>query len=104
NPTQPSEVTTGFQHSVELGLYYLKENRLDEADQLFLELAKPERKVVPYRYLGRMGHAIVLAYKDDAAGSNQEFLAIFADIERIESRVFPKLDRPFKKDFVALKD
>ena len=108
NPTSHSEMVTGLQHSVELGLYYLKQKRLDDADQLFLDLRKPDRKIPAYRLLGRIGHATVLAFKDEPAKSNQEFLAIFADIEKIEARLgvgpIPKIDRPTKKELMGLKD
>jgi serine/threonine-protein kinase len=108
NPTSHSEMVTGLQHSVELGLYYLKQKRLDDADLLFLDLRKPERKIPAYRFLGRMGHATVLAFKDEPAASNQEFLALFADIEKIEARFgggpIPKIDRPTKKEMLGLRD
>jgi hypothetical protein len=98
NPSSHSEAITGFTHANELGLFYLKEKRLDEADRLFIDLAKKDR-VVPYRWLGRLGHAIALAFKDEPAASNQDFLAVIADVERIESRTIPK-----KKEWSALKD
>jgi eukaryotic-like serine/threonine-protein kinase len=85
NPTNSTEVVTGLQHSVELSLYYLNEKRLDDADQLFMDLRKPERNPA-YRFLGRLGHAMTLAFKDEPAASNQEFLVFFGKIERIEAR------------------
>ena len=45
NPTNHNEAITGFTHANELGLHYLKEHRWGDADQLFVDLAKPERKV-----------------------------------------------------------
>src|SRR5207302_8943163 len=53
----------GVRHNLELGLFYLKENRLDEADEFFVKLTSAG-SVVPYRTLGRLGHAIVLARQD----------------------------------------
>jgi eukaryotic-like serine/threonine-protein kinase len=104
NPTGPGEVVTGFTLARDLGLYFLKEKRLEEADQLFLDLGKPERKVVMYRWLGRLGHATVLAFKDEAAASNQEFLAVIDDIERTEARPLAKGKRDFWRENGALRE
>ena len=106
NSTNQWEVANGFTNAVELGLYYLKEKRLDDADKLFLDLSKPDRKAA-FRQLGRAGHAAVLAFKDESAASNQEFLGVIADIERVEAKFtgpVPKFDRPTKKDAIGMKD
>jgi hypothetical protein len=70
-------------HARELGRFYLKEGRPDDALKSFAELMKPEQKLPAYRFLGKLGHAVALAYKDDARASNNEFLAVAADIERM---------------------
>src|SRR5262249_40127668 len=62
----------GLRHSLELGVLYLKEDRLEEADQFFAGLIK----VPVYRILGRLGHAIVLARQDHAIESNKLFLEL----------------------------
>jgi tRNA A-37 threonylcarbamoyl transferase component Bud32 len=96
----PGQVTTGLQHSMELAALYLHERRYDDADALFADLRKPERRY-PYRYLARMGHAIVLAYKDEPAESNKLFLDIAQQIERNEKMLSGKLS---KKDDLKYKE
>lgn len=66
----------GLRHSLELGLFYLKDNRLEEADQFFNTLIHNPGKVVSYQTLGRLGRAIVLARQDHAAESNRLFLEL----------------------------
>jgi serine/threonine-protein kinase len=58
-----------LRHSLELGLFYLKGNRLEEADHCFAGLIK----LPAYRILGQFGHAIVLARQDHAVESNKLF-------------------------------
>ena len=102
-PTTHSQMVTGLQHSSELGLYYLEERRLDDADQLFLELRKQDRKAVPaYHFFGRLGHAAVLAFKDDYKASNAEFVKVLGEFEKIEAR-FGSGPLPKKKELI-LKD
>jgi serine/threonine-protein kinase len=72
----------GIHHSLELALLYLKEDRLEEADQFFSSLIKNPAKVPAYRNLGRMGHAIVLARQDHAAESNRLLLELLGDKPR----------------------
>jgi serine/threonine-protein kinase len=63
-------------HNLELGLYYLKEDRFEEADQFFNGLINSPVRIPAYRTLGRLGHAIVLARQNHAAESNQLFLEL----------------------------
>ncbi len=107
DPKSRIEMEAGLLHAVELGLFYLTERRLDEADKLFLDLRNNEPKVPAYRYLGKFGHASVLAFKDDSVASNKEFEKTFESFEKIEARIgpgpFPKIDRP-KKDVLPKDD
>jgi serine/threonine-protein kinase len=107
-PENRLDVNAGLKACVDLGLFYLKLRRLDDAEEHFRDISKPERNVHAYRFLGRLGHAMVLAFKDESAASNAEFLAIFGDIERVESRLsagfVPKLKVPPKKATVPPKD
>jgi serine/threonine protein kinase len=107
-PESQLDVNSGLKACADLGLFYLKQRRLKEADDLFQDIRTPDRKVPAYRFLGRLGHAMVLAFKDESAASNKEFLEFFADIERFEARVgpgpLPKLDRPGKEKLIALRD
>jgi eukaryotic-like serine/threonine-protein kinase len=82
-PTTLPELTTGMVHARELGEFYIKERRPDDAAEFFAGLTKADQKVPAYRMLGKLGHAIALAYKDEAKASNDEFLAIVANIEKL---------------------
>ncbi len=64
----------GLRHGVELALFYLERHRLADADQFFTDLIKNAYKVEAYKTLGRLGHAVVLAWKDRTAESNREFM------------------------------
>jgi hypothetical protein len=69
----------GVRHNLELALFYLKENRLKEADEFFTKLGDNSTKVPAYRTLGRLGHAIVLARQDRAAESIKLFQELMTD-------------------------
>lgn len=98
------EIIFGLKAYTDLGLFYLKHRRLDEADAIFQDIRKPERKVPAYSFLGRLGHAMVLAFRDDAAASNKEFTDFFTRIEKLESRPgIGKIDRP-KEKLAPVKD
>jgi serine/threonine-protein kinase len=92
----PGQVTTGLQHSMELAALYLQERRFADADAFFTDLRKTERKPA-YRYLGKMGHAIVLAFKDESAESNKQFLEIAQQIENNEVMLTGKFAKKFEK-------
>jgi serine/threonine-protein kinase len=66
------QVEWGLNYSMELGLMYLESWRLDEADKLFKDLDRPEKDSA-YRSFGRLGQAIVLAFKDKPRESNPLF-------------------------------
>lgn len=62
---------------LELGLYYLEGNRLQEAEALFQRVSafqKPEA----YFLLGQVGQAIVLALRDKPQESNRLLVEVFA--------------------------
>lgn len=107
-PESQLDVVSGLKACTDMGLFYLKYRQLKEADDHFQDIRKPERNVPAYRFLGRLGHAMVLAFKDETAASNKEFVDFFAGIEKFEARVgvgpFPKIDRTKGEKFIALKD
>jgi tRNA A-37 threonylcarbamoyl transferase component Bud32 len=74
------ESTTGLRFSIELGLLYLKDRRLDEAEQFFKEIDRPgvkfEPKTAPYRLLSHLGQAMVLAFRDEHRESNKHFVSL----------------------------
>ncbi|HBI46735.1 MAG TPA: hypothetical protein DDY78_28360 [Planctomycetales bacterium] len=70
-------VSVGMGLCLDLGVLYLEQHRLDDAEKLFDRLAKvPD--VPMYRTLGRLGGAIVLALRDKAPESNKAFQDIIA--------------------------
>ena len=103
-PEDPIDVSAGLKACVDLGLFYLKRRRLDEAAEHFRDISKPKRNPA-YQFLGRLGYAMVLAFKDESAASNREFIAIFGEIGRFEARFTPGAVPKFtKKEMQARKD
>jgi serine/threonine-protein kinase len=73
NPGNDRErIAWGLKYATELGLLYLDAWRLDEAEQLFKDLDQAGR-LGAYRILGQLGQAVVLAFRDRPAESNQLF-------------------------------
>jgi hypothetical protein len=79
NPGIDRGRSLGVGHNLELALFYLKDDRLEEADEFFGKLIDNPAKVGPYRTLGRLGHAIVLARQDRAAESIRLFQELTTD-------------------------
>jgi serine/threonine protein kinase len=105
----PLGVLSGLNHSVELGLLYLKERRLDEAETFFKDLARPQQKAQAYRFLSQIGIACVLAFRDQPDESNPLFVALETKCERLEKistlgSVFPKLTAEQRKQQLAYKE
>jgi serine/threonine-protein kinase len=63
----------GLDFLTELGLIYLNQWRLDEADRFFSELINNPNRVKEYVTLGRVGRACVLAYRNHPGESNKLF-------------------------------
>jgi serine/threonine protein kinase len=74
HPEGQLQTMAGLQHAIDLGLLYLKDRRLGEADQFFKDLGRREQRVFAYRIWGELGQAIVLAFQDQPAESNRQFL------------------------------
>jgi hypothetical protein len=69
---------TGVDACMELGFFYLRNNKLDDAENLFVRLEN--LKLVEqnqYHFLGHLGHAIVLALNNHAKESNDLFSQAF---------------------------
>jgi serine/threonine-protein kinase len=66
--------------ALDLGLLYLDQWRLDDADRFFTELVELQR-TKPLTSIGRLGHAIVLAFRDQAVESTAQFQELFGDKE-----------------------
>lgn len=70
------ELRRGIQHRMDLGLLYLEQipRELDKAEELFA--AQMKSKVREYEYVGKIGMAMVLAFRDEAEKSNQLFVEV----------------------------
>jgi eukaryotic-like serine/threonine-protein kinase len=66
---------------MDLGLLYLDEWRLDDADRFFNELIDidPQQKYRGLATFGRLGHAIVLAFRDQAVESTTLFQELLGE-------------------------
>ena len=64
----PGDLTGGLGVCMDLGLFYLEEGRLTDADKLFTRLEEfPEPR--SYHLLGQLGRGIVLALKNNPEAS-----------------------------------
>jgi serine/threonine-protein kinase len=70
-PTGPN-LSTSLGLCVDLGVLYLEQHRLDDAEKLFTRL-DGMRDTHPYYVLGHLGRAIVAALRDDSKESNRLF-------------------------------
>jgi serine/threonine-protein kinase len=75
NPMVPADQLVGVSLATKLGLLYLRERRLAEAERFFNELSQPE-KFSGYKRLGKLGQALVLSFQDRPEESNQRFRAV----------------------------
>ena len=74
-PQDGLKFVAGLNFYVELGLLYLKDPaRLDDAAKLFNDLKAKQN--FAFRTLGRLGSAMVFAFKDQPAQSNKLFLFV----------------------------
>ena len=71
-------VSVGMELCLNLAVLYLEQHRLDDADKLFDRLAKVP-KAPSYHTLGRLGEAMVLAFRDKAEESNKAFHDLVAN-------------------------
>ena len=90
NAQGTTQIGTGVEAAFKLGAFYVRENRLDDAEKLFESL---NRGVPAYRLLGQIGEAIVLAYRDEHAKSNKLFLVLADEFKDLENPA-----KKFKKD------
>ncbi|MBY0460269.1 MAG: hypothetical protein K2V38_23380, partial [Gemmataceae bacterium] len=83
--------------SIELGLLYVHERRLTEANERFDKLRQKSADWNPAAartaaLVGRFGQAVVLAHEDKAKASNDLFLEAARDLPK--GPILPKADRP----------
>jgi eukaryotic-like serine/threonine-protein kinase len=75
NPQTRDEIMTGLGFRIDLGLLYLKDRRLDIAEAFFRDLDRPDQRPI-YKALGKLGAAMVLAFRDKPEESNKLFQSI----------------------------
>jgi serine/threonine-protein kinase len=100
------DVAEALKYRTDLGLYYLKEWRLKEAEKTFkaIEDLDKERPNKDYNGCGLLGKAMVLAFRDDARASNKLFekLLVFKAKVKPLMVVHPLLrNRPEMAEMVA---
>jgi eukaryotic-like serine/threonine-protein kinase len=67
----------GMDHAMDLGVFYLKQRRFDDADKFFKELEEFKPQARQFVTFGNAGRAMVLAFRDSPAESNKLFLLAF---------------------------
>jgi serine/threonine-protein kinase len=85
-PQDDTQLALGLGHCYELAMFYLDRWRLADADRFFQGLIDNPDKVKPYMVLGRLGHAIVLAFEDRALDSDQAFIEVLRDRDQALAR------------------
>ena len=65
----------GVEDCIDLGVLYLKQNKVPEAEALFARM--DQRRSPSYHFVGRLGLAVTDALKDDEAASHAKFKELF---------------------------
>jgi serine/threonine-protein kinase len=74
----PTDLKQALKSHIDLGVYYVRVARLDEAKDVFKKLEDQDVKKWPgFKVAGRAGRAIVLAFRDDYKESNKLFVNLF---------------------------
>jgi serine/threonine-protein kinase len=72
----------GVSHQVELAEFLLDQRRFEDADRFFKDLTDNAQRVPGYVLLGRIGHAVVLAFQDKSAESMKLLEDLFTEKPR----------------------
>jgi eukaryotic-like serine/threonine-protein kinase len=77
--------TAGLKIAIELGLLYLNQRRFDDAEKFFKELDTPSEPKVPaaYRFYGRLGKGMVLAFRNQPDESNKQLVTVLQKGEKL---------------------
>jgi len=75
-PKSQEEMLEGLPFQIDLGLLYLKDRRLDTAEEFFKDLDQPSQRWVLYKVLGKLGGGMALAFRDMPEESNKQFLKV----------------------------
>lgn len=87
----PAQDERGLRAQLELGLFFLNHGRWDEAEKHFQSLAG--QRQAANRNLGRVGRAIVLAFRDSAQESDELFVAFDNELRDAEKQPKKNLAR-----------
>ena len=97
-PNSPPDVydtVTGLKHAIDLGLFYLKEKRYDDAAKFFKELEQL-KKFKSFPVFGQLGTAMVLAFKDQPLESNELFVTCLEPGDKKSPKLPTKLETAWK--------
>jgi serine/threonine-protein kinase len=75
----------GLAAAADLGLLYLEDRRLAEADQFFKKLCPAGNKRCPARLLSQLGQAMVLAFHNRPTESNELFLKVKSEVDTLKT-------------------
>jgi serine/threonine-protein kinase len=78
-PTDARQLRRGLNDRIDLGLLYLEQNRLAEADRFFNQLIQGTSSKKAYSTLGKLGQAMVLAFQNQTRASNLLFMELVKD-------------------------
>jgi serine/threonine-protein kinase len=92
-------ILAGLSAYVDLGVLYLGDRRLDDAEKLFNELCTENNEAgCNGRLLSDLGHGMVLAYRNEPEKSNQRFLKAWTEMKKLDkyanSKALPRDLRP----------
>jgi serine/threonine-protein kinase len=73
NPQNQVDMLHGLDFYIDLGLLYLKDRRLSEAEKYYKGLDRPDQRWRMYQVVGKLGEAMVLAFQDKPKESNDRF-------------------------------
>jgi serine/threonine-protein kinase len=79
----PNQALLAIGSCLELGLFYLDRARWADADQFFVGLTERAGSPRVFMLLGKLGHAVVLAFKDQAQESCETFLQVLNNREQV---------------------
>jgi hypothetical protein len=97
NPETDKDAWLGLSIATKLGLHYLKDRRLADAERFFGELNHPDQRKMMYRQLGKLGQAVVLARQDRPAESNKAFREVLFRNKNVWRPVWALNDPPLRE-------
>jgi serine/threonine-protein kinase len=102
HPLRYADRRAGVGYALELGAIYFSQWRLDEADELFTGLMDNPYQVKEYMTLGRLGRAMVLAFRDQTAESNQLLMELVNDPDQTLLRLGTPINRSSNQVFLQV--